>query len=875
MNKYLLAILILILNVTMALTQTRPDGIAMNYTSFNKPLRIVLKELSSISKVNLVYSESRIPADKIVNISATNETLGSILTVILDDFDMGYQIVGNQIVLVLGQSDKKNKTSHTIYGHVRDSVSGEMLIGANIFLYDKSIGTSSNESGFYSIKLPQATHRIHFSYLGYKSEIIEFFVDKDTIINIRLQPDGLLNEIVLMDDLLEEEHENTSSQQNLHIDKILSSNHLVGEADLFRFISIQPGVSTGADGIGGLNVRGGSADQNLVLLDGVPVYNTGHALGIFSIFNSNTIKSASFYKGGIPARYAGRLSSVIDVHTKDGNYNRIAGDITLSTIALKATIEGPIIKDKSSFIVSFRRTFMDIWIKQFTKFQNTDKDRKGFANYYFSDLNAKVNFSLGSKTKLLLSVFTSNDDYANNTVAGVNATLRDENDQALKWGNQVYSARLNTQLSKSFFSKFTLYTTGYKFDSYRNNLFESQIDSSILFNASLFSSNLSELGIRNDFDWLPTPNNTVKFGIAYFKRSFQPHVVDINQNDFVPAIDNVDITLLKEYSDPEVIKGNELNTYIENDFNLGDGIRINAGVNYAVIYTDDNKNYKSLQPRFALLANGDNVHFKLGATRMQQYLHLLTNNGLGLPNDVWIPTSSVLGPQKSWIYNTSFGYRMNNGFKLGSEVYYKVFDNISSFKEGSGLGINESVDWQSLVPVGKGVAYGIEAYVEKVVGNTLFSTNYTYSISDREYADLNLGRKYNFGLNRRHSVKVSFTHRLSQFSEFLMNWSILSGNYYSQPTNLTVEIGGAPVVIFPEKNNAQFKAYHRLDVGFSFYNNFKWGRAKFFLGLYNAYNRNNPFYNELVRNNQKNGVYEFRQYSLLPFLPTLSYSLAF
>ncbi|MBK9736040.1 MAG: TonB-dependent receptor [Saprospiraceae bacterium] len=359
------------------------------------------------------------------------------------------------------------------------------------------------------------------------------------------------------------------------------------------------------------------------------------------------------------------------------------------------------------------------------------------------------------------------------------------------------------------------------------------------------------------------------------KRSFFPKVTNLNETNFKPGINNIDFETVRNYAKDINIKGDELNAFIEDDIDLGDGVRVNGGINYSMIFADKNSRYSSLQPRFALLANSDNLHFKIGVTRMQQYLHLLTNNGLGLPTDVWLPTNSNLPPQKSWIFNTSFGYKLNNGFKFGTEVYYKKFDDISSFKEGGGLDISEGIDWQSSIPIGNGYAYGFETFVEKVLGNTLFSVNYTYSISDRTYADLNNGLKFPFSLNRSHSFKVSFTHRLSQFSEFLLNWSYSTGNYYSKPENITIDNSGRPTVVYFSKNNALFPAFHRLDIGFGFYNSFKWGKAKFFLGLYNAYNRNNPFYTELVKNNQNQALYEFRQYSLLPILPTISYSVSF
>ena len=853
--------------------QSRPDDKVVTYAAYNKPLKIVLKELSKIGNVNIIYSESRIPAEKPVIINATNEKLGGILAVILDDFGLTYQIVGDQLVLIKNES-KNNTGDVRIYGYIRDKLSGEYLIGANVFIHDRSRGTATNENGFFSMSVGKQEQRFHFSYLGYKSEMLDIYCLKDTLVNIKLQPDGLLNEIIIMDDLLEEEHEQTASQQNLHIDKIQASNHLVGEADLFRYIAIQPGVTSAAEGIGGLNVRGGSADQNLVLLDGVPLYNTGHALGIFSVFNANAIKSASFYKGGIPARYAGRLSSVIDVHTKDGNIHKVQGEATLSTIALKASLEGPIIKEKASFLLSYRRTFMDVWIKEFTKFQNKEKKQQGEANYFFSDFNLKLNFDLSKKTRLLLQTLHSNDDFQNNVYAN-NNVLRDENNRSLVWGNKLYSLRLHSQWGKSLFSKTSVYLTGYQFESFRNKLFElvPANDTITFFDASLYQTSIRETGVRQEFDWLPSSSHTIKAGIHYQDRYFSPAITNVNEKDIDPNEFKIDISTLKSLYGKEEINAKEINIYVEDLIALGSSTSLNAGINYSIM--PGQKKYSSFQPRLAFLVEGEHLHFKTGISRMQQYMHLLSNNGLGFPSDVWLPSSPLLSPQKSWILNTAFGYRLNSGLKFGMEAYYKSFDKVSSFNEGASLNINENIDWQYDIPIGNGYAYGLEMYAEKVIGKTLFGANYTYSISDRRFEDLNIGRTFPFGLNRNHSFKFSFTYRLSDFSEFLLNWSYMTGNYYSQPINVTIDINGKPIVLFPEKNNAQYPAFHRMDVGFSFYNTYKWGRAKFFLGLYNAYNRNNPFYTELVRDKENDARFEFKQFSLLPLLPTISYSISF
>lgn len=870
MRKILILLFLLFLNIDVW-AQKRPDEKLISYTAVNKPLNIVLKDLASISGVNLVYSESRIPATIPISINAKNEKLGDVLNVILDDFKLGYQIVGNHLVLVkITNEDVSGKIR--LYGYIRDRQSGEFLIGANIFLHDRSEGTSTNDKGFFSLQVKKELLRVHFSYLGYKSEIYDIQSYKDTILYVSLQPDGLLNEIVILDDLLEEEHENTATKQNLHIDKIRSSNHLGGEPDLFRYLGTQAGISGAAEGVGGINVRGGSSDQNLVLLDGVPIYNTGHALGIFSVFNANAIKSASLYKGSIPARYAGRLSSVIDVHTKDGNFNRFSGDATLSAIAFKGSIEGPIIRDKSSFIVSYRRTFMDPWIKAYIENQNNLNS----ANYFFSDFNAKFNFKLGKRTRLHLQTLHSGDKFRYNTEE-LPSVLRDENNRILEWGNQLYSIGLDHQAGKSFFSSTKAYRTIYNFESYRNKLFESVVnkDTSTLFQASVYDSNIEEIGLKQDFDWLVSPSHTLKFGANIQLRSFSPKITYVNEKTFEDSLVSINASLVRSLHQKPNLKSDEFNIYGEDQINLGSGVSLNLGLNYSRIVTEKSTAYGSFQPRVALLADGGNLHFKVGAARMQQYIHLLTNGELGFPSDIWLPSTDKLSPQLSWIFNSSFGYKTNKGYRFGMDVYYKTLDNISAFREGGKIEVNATSEWETFVPTGDGYAYGFETYFEKVVGKTLFNINYTYSISDRRFSDLNNGDKFPFALNREHSIKSSINYRVSEFSEFLVNWAYMTGNYYTRPEDVTVNVNGIPTVLFLQKNNAQFPTFHRLDVGFSFYNTYKWGRAKFFIGVYNIYGRKNPFYTELVRNKDNSNQFIFRQFTLLPFLPSLSYSISF
>lgn len=851
--------------------QTKPDDVRINYYAFNKPLKVVLQDLSKASNINIVFSETKIPANKPIKINVKDERLGDVLDVLLDDFGLGYQIVGQQVVIVKATSKTISGTIR-IYGYVRDKTSGENLIGASIFLHDKSVGAITNDQGFYSIQLPKVIHRIHISYLGYKTEIMDVHVLKDTLMNINLQPDGMLNEVVIYDTQHSIYSEQPYSVVELQIDKIRAHNHLGGEADVMRYINSLPGVSSGAEGIGGLNVRGGSADQNLVLLDGVPVYNTGHILGVFSVFNSNAIKSASFYRGGIPARYAGRLSSVLDIHTRDGNMKYFSGEASVGLFAAKAVLEGPIYKDKASFIVSYRRTHMDIWIKELTKFIYSNDNRQGFTNYIFSDMNGKLNFQLSERTKLIFQVLNSDDDFRQK-----NETLSflplDENNREVQWGNRLYSTKLTSQLAKNFFFKANVYLTSYKFDSFRSKKF--QIDSTKFYEASVFDSFITEQGVRIENDWMVSKSYLARFGASYHRRRFQPLAVNLNSSQQLIPFDSINAKTLRQINDSPIIKGDELNIYSEHEIKLGGGSIINLGLNYSTFKNTDNFTFHSLQPRIAFMAGSTDTHFKAGITNMQQYVHLLANYGLSFPSDIWLPTTDKLPPQNCWIFNSGVGHKFSNGIRMDIEAYYKVFDQLSTFKEGATIEINTNEIWEANVPKGAGYAYGVETSIEKSLGKSLFGLNYTYSISDRKYRDINNGNKFPFELNRTHSIKTHLILRLSNYSEFILNWAYLSGNLFSRPENVLISTNNGIVILFDEKNNARYPDFHRLDIGLSFYNKLKWGRAKFFVGVYNAYNRKNPFYSELERVAGTTNRFEFRQYSLLPLLPNISYSISF
>ncbi|MEM9549236.1 MAG: TonB-dependent receptor [Bacteroidota bacterium] len=857
------------------------DEVALSYIANNKPLSLVLKELSDKSNVNIAFSERKIPANSKVSITAYNQPLGIILKAILEKRKCRYDIIGDEIV-VSRISYRDLNRALTISGYVSDKKSGEMLVGANVYLFDKSKGTQTNEYGFYSLTLPKGTKRIYYSYLGYQQEVEELYLEEDVSMDKELVPDVQLNEIIILDDVENQEEPQTISQSKLNLDRIRTASSLLGESDIMRLVGMMPGVDSGADGMGGMNVRGGSADQNLVLLDGVPIYSPGHALGLFSVFNSNIIKNATLIKGNIPARYGGRLSSVLDIRTREGNNKKLSGDVTLSALALKGTVEGPIGSNGSSYIFSARRTLLDVYIQSITRFQNESNGDIGFSNYNFMDLNGKVNFKLSKKHRLLVSGFYGEDNFYTEKLdidreETTSTVLTSDTQTRWDWGNRVFSAKLVSQYSKKTFGRLTAYYTGFDFDSFEKDDF-TRVDTvqRRTYKAGFFKSAISDLGLKYDFDYLPNSSHVIRFGAGAIRHNFSPGLVAINNSDDLFALDEeINEMVVQSQIEETKLIGNEFFGYLEDEISIGYGTTINLGAHVNYTMTDE-QTYLSIQPRVSLLARWDNAFFKVGVSRMNQYLHLLSSNGLGLPTDVWLPSTDELAPELSWIATAGVGYYNAAGFRMGIEGYYKLFDELTTFNEGGITQISATNDWEALLPVGTGSAYGMEVYFDHIIGRTTWNSNYTLAFSDREFADLNAGgNPFPFRFNRRHNLKLGFLHKITDNTEFTLNWNLSSGNPITEPSGSVIDVEGELLVVYLEKNGGLLPTYHRVDIGFNFYNKYTWGRTKLSLGLYNAFNRNNPFYTDIEKKLENPEAYEIVEFSILPIIPSIAYSVSF
>ncbi len=879
--RYSLLTILFLLGIVVSLhSQTIPDQVRLSYNAYLKPIDLVLSDLSKRSGVAINFSKN-VTSRRKITINAKNETLGTILTVILPKARLRYEIVGDQIV-IMRSKDRRPLKDPVISGYLTDKRTGEALIGANIYTTDYKKGTITNDYGFYSLKLVSGTYRVQFSYVGYKIERKQYYINKDTTINIELDPEVLLNDVIIKDSRTLPIEETSASEETLIADEIQSIVSLGGEPDVMRLTGFLPGVNSGPDGLGGLNVRGGSSDQNLVLLDGIPVYNASHALGVYSIFNPNIVKSAKVIKGAFPSRYGGRLSSVIDIRTKEGSTKKYNGEVGLSTVAVKGYAEGPLLSDKNSFVVSARRTFVDPWIKEVTKYLNNQNGKEGFANYFFYDLNAKMSFSLGNSSKIHLGAYMGSDDFSNeiSSFSVQDEVEIDERNSVLwDWGNKIYYARLNNQIGSKFFSNFSLYWSDYQFNSFDYDR-AAREDSEVIsfdFRGDLFRSAIQDIGLKWDGDFIINPSNWIKLGGGIIQHKFRPSLIQAFPQDFMGRDTDPTREEVSSLVNTPTIDGREFFGYIEDEIDLGSGVLVNAGVHSALIQTES-KDYFSLQPRIALVTQSDNLIFKLGASKMVQFLHLLSSNGLGLPTDVWLPSTDILAPEESWIYSGELSVSLDNSMNFGIEGYYKTLDRVISYGEGGATSISEENDWESSIPIGTGSSYGLELFFNKRAGRTTWLSNYTYSLSNRLFDDLNLGRQFPFRYDRRHNIKLAFVHRITNYAQFGLNYNISSGNPFTEPTAVQPRRVGDDIIysiIYEEKNNALLDNYQRLDISFSFFSKYKWGRQKVSIGVYNLLNTKNPFYSNLVINPNDPLTYQIQNFSVLPIFPSISYSLVF
>lgn len=753
---------------------------------------------------------------------------------------------------------------YTISGYVGDKLTQEKLIGALVMDTKSRLGTTSNVYGFFSLTLPSDSVRLVFSYVGFKPVTKLFYLKENTTLNVDLLLD---NELKTIDVIAGEgdriEEKSNMSTINIPVEQIKKVPSLFGEVDIIKVLQLLPGVKNGGEGGTGIYVRGGGPDQNLILLDGAPVYNVSHLFGFFSTFNSDAVKNVDLIKGGFPARYGGRLSSVIDINMKEGNMRRYNVEGSIGLISSRIMVEGPIWKNKTSFIVTARRTYL--FDKILAPLVSAFSGGGASGAYYFYDLNAKINHKFSDKDRLFISVYNGLDKFSFKTGSELQSDFAFAG--FLNWGNTITAARWNHVFNSKLFCNTSASYTRYKFGigqdflDYKNDTKET----------SNYFSGIYDWSGKINFDYVPAPDHYIKFGTHYTYHTFETGARQYIKKGF--ERDSNAVT-----GNPNVY-ATEMDVYAEDDWRITPRIKINAGVHVAGFLVQDNF-YHSIQPRFSgrYLLPG-NWSVKASYASMMQFIHLLSNATVGLPTDLWVPATKKIKPQES--YQGALGVAKSfkqNMYEVSVEGYYKEMKNIIDYLDGANF-LGETTDWESKVAQGRGWSYGAEFFLQKKKGKYTGWLGYTLSWTWRQFDEINFGKAYPYKYDRRHDISFVNLYKLSNKADIAVTWVYGTGNAISLPLqsymvpNSPEFLASSDVQYYGSRNNYRMAPYHRLDLSINRHKKKKWGRVTWSYGVYNAYARRNPYF--LYFSNNAFNRKQLKQVSLFAFVPSISYNFKF
>jgi len=769
---------------------------------------------------------------------------------------------------------------YTISGYISDAKTGEKLIAASVYDTISKKGAITNNYGFYSLTLPEGKVALIVSYVGYSLKAEAFELKNNIVKNITLNPTIELKEIEVVAEREKHVESSQMSMMQIPIQTIKSLPVFFSEADILKTIQLLPGVQSGGEGTSGLYVRGGGPDQNLILLDGVPIYNCDHLFGFFSIFNSDAIQNITLIKGGFPARYGGRLSSVLDIRMKEGNLNEYHGTFTIGLISSKIMMEGPLIKRKSSFVISARRTYIDILAQPIIR-SASDGTSGG---YYFYDLNAKFNYIFSDTNRLFLSIYLGNDKaYSKIKEKFIDNGVKYENKEkaSLGWGNIITALRWNHLFTPKLFSNVTATFSRYRFQVGMESSTK-QNDNGTIMNSSYaykYFSGIYDFAGKIDFDYHPSPNHNIIFGAAEIYHTFSPGI-----NVFKGEENNNPSTKIDTSFGNSNIYAHEIALFIEDDITINALLKANIGIHQSMFFVR-NKFYSYTQPRLSIrYLMHEKWSLKAAYSKMNQYINLLSNSGIGLPTDLWLPSTDRIKPQASQQWALGIFNVPAKGFEASIEGYYKTMKNLIEYKEGATF-FSEGESWEDKIEMGNGWAYGAEFFFKKTKGKTTGWIGYTLAWSWRKFENLNFGQSFSYRYDRRHDISIAITHTINEKFDIGAIWVYGTGNAISLPIEQYPMLEYPPIPLngyyyepnmveyYDGRNGFRMPAYHRLDLSFNMHKKLKKAERTWSIGIYNVYNRKNPYY--LYFSYDEQGRKRLTQISLFPIIPSFSYSLTF
>ncbi|WP_289293321.1 TonB-dependent receptor [Bacteroides sp. 41_26] len=869
-------------------TQAQKAETKLSFSIRNATLEEFVKRIENSTGFSFIYGEE-VKINHRITLDVKQKTIPEILDLAFANEPVKYQITGRHILL---QKKKQKPVSRkfTISGYVTDGTSSETLIGANILESRQQQGTTTNPYGFYSITLPAGETELSFSYLGYTTRQYKLELSKDTLINVLMQDNNQLEEVVIVSDKAEAGITATQmGAQEIPIAQIKNTPSILGEADVMKTIQLMPGVQAGVEGSAGLYVRGGGPDQNLILLDGVPVYNVDHLFGFFSVFTPEAVKKVTLFKSSFPARFGGRLSSVVDVRSNDGDMKKYHGTLSVGLLSSKIQLEGPIIRDKTSFNISARRSYIDLIAKPFMP-----KDDK--ISYYFYDINAKINHRFSDRSRLFLNFYNGKDSYYFKTTDSSSSMYKDK--MSLNWGNTIATARWNYIFNQKLFSNTTVAYNKYRMDANstvytKTDLIESTSESNYHSN---YHSGICDWSYLIDFDYNPTPAHHIKFGAGYLHHDFRPEVATSKIQEKEDGITKQD-TLYNSISN-STIQAHEVSAYIEDNFDIGSRLRMNVGLHLSM-FRVQKRNYFSAQPRVsARYQLTRHTALKASYTKMSQYIHLLSSTPISMPTDLWVPVTSKIKPMQAHQYSLGSYYTGLPGWEFSVEGYYKQMRNVLEYKEGVSF-LGSSSGWENKVEMGKGRSMGIEFMAQKTTGKTTGWIAYTLAKSDRKFAvgGINNGERFPYKYDRRHNLSLVVNHKFNNRIDIGASWIFSTGGTATIAEEVTAIIRPGEDAIqqkdyIEKRNNYRLPASHRLNIGVNFNKKTKHGVRTWNISLYNAYNAMNPTmiysnnsggYTSYIKNQEDGKVYlqyipakrKITKLTLLPCVPSVTYTYKF
>jgi hypothetical protein len=792
------------------------------------------------------------------------------------------------IISLLSFLDAFSQTKNTLSGYITDAKSGEAIIGARISVPNLKQGTITNSYGFYSLTVESGVQTFEFKSIGLDTEIKQIDLTNDVIFNLEMGSTLTeLQEVKVNAKKGENVNSTKIGQIELNINEIKTLPAFMGEVDIIKTIQLLPGVSSVSEGGQGFYVRGGGPDQNLVLLDEGVVYNAAHLFGFFSVFNADAVKSVNLIKGGIPANYGGRMSSVLEVNMNEGNNKKFKVKGGLGVIASRLTIEGPLKKEKGSFIISARRTYIDLLMKAAIP----DSSAFSGSGYYFYDLNLKLNYKLGEKDRIFLSGYYGKDQFTFGN--------KDDNFKVnMPWGNGIAALRWNHLFTNKLFLNLTTTFSDYKFS------FGSEQDQ---FKIAL-NSGVRDLGAKADFSYFPNTRHKIKWGLDYIYHTFTPATVSASSEDVV-----------FDTGKAQKLFSHESAIYLLDEFDINEKFKINAGLRYSMFqhvgpftrfvkgdiskpdstieYSKGDliKLYHGLEPRIsARWLLGDNSSIKAGYTYNYQYVHLASLSAVSLPTDIWYPSTDLAKPQKGWQGSVGYFRNFNNDkYEVSVELYYKGMKNLVEFKEGALPGDNVNENTDNLLVYGQGWAYGAEFFIKKSFGKLTGWIGYTLAKTERKFPDLNNGNVFPAKYDRRHDLSVVAGYKLNDRWTFGAAFIYATGNTLTLPTSWYVQDQNL-LFNYGSRNSTRMAPYHRLDISITFYDKAykikhdettgeeiqvkRKFRSNCAFSVYNVYNRANPFFVYVDNDgNFLNGTFDIKvkQVTLFPIIPSLTWNFEF